>query len=154
MGGVSALHDYYQEYVLKFEENMRRKVEETMEKQRQFELDIYSIKYYNRLFEPLSTRLPRGRRKEKRTLHYVKIIFVVFSGWFWMRRLANCNSRSWTSSATYIGRFRRCSYSILKWDSRPAWTQAFKCSIASNRTSRLSFTLRSRAKVIILLLPD
>lgn len=34
MGGVSALHDYYQEYVLKFEENTRRKVEETMERQR------------------------------------------------------------------------------------------------------------------------
>lgn len=34
VGGVSALHDYYQEYVLKFEENTRRKVEETMEKQR------------------------------------------------------------------------------------------------------------------------
>lgn len=34
VGGVSALHDYYQEYVLKFEENMKRKVEETMERQR------------------------------------------------------------------------------------------------------------------------
>lgn len=34
VGGVAALHDYYQEYVLKFEQNMRRKVEETMERQR------------------------------------------------------------------------------------------------------------------------
>lgn len=34
VGGVTALHDYYQEYVLKFEENMRKQVEETMEKQR------------------------------------------------------------------------------------------------------------------------
>ncbi|XP_011866259.1 PREDICTED: uncharacterized protein LOC105561138 [Vollenhovia emeryi] len=34
VGGVSALHDFYQEYVLKFEENTRRKVEEAMEKQR------------------------------------------------------------------------------------------------------------------------
>jgi len=34
VGGVSALHDYYQEYVLKFEENMKKKVEETMERQR------------------------------------------------------------------------------------------------------------------------
>ncbi|XP_076249746.1 uncharacterized protein LOC143189027 isoform X2 [Calliopsis andreniformis] len=34
VGGVAALHDYYQEYVLKFEENMRRKVEAMMEKQR------------------------------------------------------------------------------------------------------------------------
>ncbi|XP_011164296.1 STAGA complex 65 subunit gamma isoform X2 [Solenopsis invicta] len=40
VGGVSALHDYYQEYVLKFEENTRKKVEETMEKQqRQLELN-------------------------------------------------------------------------------------------------------------------
>lgn len=34
VGGVTALHDYYQEYVLKFEENMRKQVEEMMEKQR------------------------------------------------------------------------------------------------------------------------
>ncbi|GAB1867439.1 STAGA complex 65 subunit gamma [Camponotus japonicus] len=34
MGGVAALHDYYQEYIIKFEENMRKQVEETMEKQR------------------------------------------------------------------------------------------------------------------------
>ncbi|XP_043256185.1 STAGA complex 65 subunit gamma-like isoform X2 [Colletes gigas] len=34
VGGVAALHDYYQEYVLKFEENMRKKVEAMMEKQR------------------------------------------------------------------------------------------------------------------------
>lgn len=34
VGGVAALHNYYQEYVLKFEQNMRRKVEETMERQR------------------------------------------------------------------------------------------------------------------------
>lgn len=42
VGGVSALHDYYQEYVLKFEENTRRKTEETMERQRQLE---FSTKY-------------------------------------------------------------------------------------------------------------
>lgn len=40
VGGVTALHDYYQEYVLRFEENTRRKVEEMMERQRQFELDV------------------------------------------------------------------------------------------------------------------
>ncbi|XP_076626785.1 uncharacterized protein LOC143344512 isoform X2 [Colletes latitarsis] len=34
VGGVAALHDYYQEYVLKFEENMRKKVEAMVEKQR------------------------------------------------------------------------------------------------------------------------
>ncbi|XP_076643647.1 uncharacterized protein LOC143353933 isoform X2 [Halictus rubicundus] len=34
IGGVAALHDYYQEYVLKFEENMRKKAEAMMEKQR------------------------------------------------------------------------------------------------------------------------
>ncbi|XP_076288496.1 uncharacterized protein LOC143212989 isoform X4 [Lasioglossum baleicum] len=34
IGGVAALHDYYQEYVLKFEENMRKKAETMMEKQR------------------------------------------------------------------------------------------------------------------------
>lgn len=34
VGGVAALHDYYQEYILKFEENMRKKVEDTMERQR------------------------------------------------------------------------------------------------------------------------
>lgn len=45
VGGVTALHDYYQEYILKFEENMKRKVEEMMEKQRQLELNICSTKY-------------------------------------------------------------------------------------------------------------
>ncbi|XP_018396240.1 PREDICTED: uncharacterized protein LOC108774596 isoform X2 [Cyphomyrmex costatus] len=34
VGDVSTLHDYYQEYVLKFEENIKRKVEEMMERQR------------------------------------------------------------------------------------------------------------------------
>ncbi|XP_011137812.2 uncharacterized protein LOC105182228 isoform X2 [Harpegnathos saltator] len=34
VGGVTALHDYYQEYILNFEENMKRKVEEMMERQR------------------------------------------------------------------------------------------------------------------------
>lgn len=34
VGGVAALHDYYQEYVLKFEENMKKKVEAMLEKQR------------------------------------------------------------------------------------------------------------------------
>ncbi|XP_026670949.1 STAGA complex 65 subunit gamma-like [Ceratina calcarata] len=34
VGGIATLHDYYQEYVLKFEENMKRKVETMMEKQR------------------------------------------------------------------------------------------------------------------------
>ncbi|XP_020719130.1 STAGA complex 65 subunit gamma-like isoform X2 [Bombus terrestris] len=34
IGGVAALHDYYQEYVLKFENNMKKKVEAMMEKQR------------------------------------------------------------------------------------------------------------------------
>ncbi|KAK1128449.1 hypothetical protein K0M31_002912 [Melipona bicolor] len=34
VGGVAALYDYYQEYVLKFEENMKKKVEAMMEKQR------------------------------------------------------------------------------------------------------------------------
>ncbi|XP_078047265.1 uncharacterized protein LOC144475332 isoform X2 [Augochlora pura] len=34
VGGIAALHDYYQEYVLKFEENMKRKTERMMEKQR------------------------------------------------------------------------------------------------------------------------
>ncbi|XP_076288494.1 uncharacterized protein LOC143212989 isoform X2 [Lasioglossum baleicum] len=43
IGGVAALHDYYQEYVLKFEENMRKKAETMMEKQRQFELNLCSI---------------------------------------------------------------------------------------------------------------
>lgn len=46
VGGVSALHDYYQEYVLKFEENTRKKVEETMERQRQLE---FSTKYWTAL---------------------------------------------------------------------------------------------------------
>ena len=45
VGDVSALHDYYQEYILKFEENTKRKVEEMMERQRQLELNAYSIKY-------------------------------------------------------------------------------------------------------------
>ncbi|XP_048262428.1 uncharacterized protein LOC126915347 isoform X2 [Bombus affinis] len=44
IGGVAALHDYYQEYVLKFENNMKKKVEAMMEKQRQFELNVYSAK--------------------------------------------------------------------------------------------------------------
>lgn len=47
VGGVAALHDYYQEYVLKFEENTRRKVEETMERQRQLELNACSTKYWS-----------------------------------------------------------------------------------------------------------
>lgn len=34
VGGVAALHEYYQEYILKFEDNMRKKVEEMLEKQR------------------------------------------------------------------------------------------------------------------------
>lgn len=45
IGGVAALHDYYQEYVLKFEDNMKKKVEAMMEKQRQLELNVYSAKY-------------------------------------------------------------------------------------------------------------
>lgn len=45
IGGVAALHDYYQEYVLKFEDNMQKKVEAMMEKQRQLELNVYSAKY-------------------------------------------------------------------------------------------------------------
>lgn len=45
VGGVAALHDYYQEYVLKFEENMKKKVEAMLEKQRQLELNAYSFKY-------------------------------------------------------------------------------------------------------------
>ncbi|KZC09257.1 PREDICTED: uncharacterized protein LOC107187593 [Dufourea novaeangliae] len=44
VGGVAALHDYYQEYVLKFEENMKKKVEAMMEKQRQLELNARSSK--------------------------------------------------------------------------------------------------------------
>ncbi|XP_033348997.1 uncharacterized protein LOC117233119 isoform X3 [Bombus vosnesenskii] len=44
IGGVAALHDYYQEYVLKFEDNMKKKVEAMMEKQRQLELNVYSAK--------------------------------------------------------------------------------------------------------------
>lgn len=44
MGGVTALHDYYQEHILKFEENMKRKVEEMMERQRQLELNTCSTK--------------------------------------------------------------------------------------------------------------
>jgi len=46
MGGVMALHDYYQEYILKFEENMKKKVEEMMERQRQLELNACSTKYW------------------------------------------------------------------------------------------------------------
>ncbi|KMQ94752.1 staga complex 65 subunit gamma [Lasius niger] len=42
VGGVAALHDYYQEYVLKFEENMRKQVGETMERQRQLKLNTCS----------------------------------------------------------------------------------------------------------------
>lgn len=34
IGGVTAIHDYYQEYILRFEENMKKKVETMMEKQR------------------------------------------------------------------------------------------------------------------------
>lgn len=45
IGGICALHDYYQEYILKFEENMKKKVEVMMEKQRQLELNAYSSKY-------------------------------------------------------------------------------------------------------------
>ncbi|CAK9809914.1 STAGA complex 65 subunit gamma [Anthophora quadrimaculata] len=44
VGGVAALHDYYQEYILKFEGNMKKKVEAMMEKQRQLELNAYSSK--------------------------------------------------------------------------------------------------------------
>ncbi|EZA50920.1 STAGA complex 65 subunit gamma [Ooceraea biroi] len=44
VGGLAALHDYYQEYVLKYEENTRKKVEEMMEKQRQLELNPCSTK--------------------------------------------------------------------------------------------------------------
>ncbi|XP_017763998.1 PREDICTED: uncharacterized protein LOC108553557 isoform X2 [Eufriesea mexicana] len=44
VGGIAALHDYYQEYVLKFEESMKKKVETMMEKQRQLELNAYSSK--------------------------------------------------------------------------------------------------------------
>lgn len=46
VGGVAALHDYYQEYILKFEENMRKKVEEMMERQRQLEINACSTKYW------------------------------------------------------------------------------------------------------------
>lgn len=45
VGGVRALYDYYQEYVLKFEENMKWKVEEMLERQRQLEINTCSTKY-------------------------------------------------------------------------------------------------------------
>lgn len=45
VGGVTALRNYYQEYILSFEENMKRKVEEMMERQRQLEFNIYSTNY-------------------------------------------------------------------------------------------------------------
>ncbi|XP_053976201.1 uncharacterized protein LOC128874979 isoform X1 [Hylaeus volcanicus] len=44
VGGVAALHDYYQEYVLKFEGNMKKKVEAMMEKQRQLKFNACSSK--------------------------------------------------------------------------------------------------------------
>ncbi|XP_043491669.1 uncharacterized protein LOC122517377 [Polistes fuscatus] len=34
IGGITAIHDYYQEYIIRFEENMKTKVEIMMEKQR------------------------------------------------------------------------------------------------------------------------
>ncbi|XP_015181222.1 PREDICTED: uncharacterized protein LOC107068902 isoform X1 [Polistes dominula] len=34
IGGITAIHDYYQEYILRFEENMKTQVEIMMEKQR------------------------------------------------------------------------------------------------------------------------
>jgi len=46
VGSVTALHDYYQEYILKFEENMKKKVEKMMERQRQLELNACSTKYW------------------------------------------------------------------------------------------------------------
>lgn len=45
VGGIAALHDYYQKYILKYEENMRKKVEDMMEEQRQLELNACSTKY-------------------------------------------------------------------------------------------------------------
>jgi hypothetical protein len=46
VGGITALHNYYQEYVLKYEDSMKKKVEEMMEKQRQLEFNACSIKYW------------------------------------------------------------------------------------------------------------
>lgn len=51
VGGVTALHDYYQEYVLKFEENMKKKVEDTMERQRMMQNEAASKLKFEELDE-------------------------------------------------------------------------------------------------------
>lgn len=60
VGGVAALHDYYQEYVLKLEENMRKKVEIMLEKQRQLDPNACSSKYL------IAAKRLRYRRQKRR----------------------------------------------------------------------------------------
>ncbi|XP_058806880.1 uncharacterized protein LOC131673148 [Phymastichus coffea] len=44
IGGVMGLYDYYQEYVLRHERNIKKKVEKKMEQQRQRELNVNTTK--------------------------------------------------------------------------------------------------------------
>ncbi|KAJ8676331.1 hypothetical protein QAD02_012118 [Eretmocerus hayati] len=44
IGGILGLHNYYEEYILKLERNVRRNVDKKMEQQRQFEFNICNSK--------------------------------------------------------------------------------------------------------------
>lgn len=44
IGGAEGLHDYYEEYVLKFEAVIKKKVEKKMEEQRQMEQNFCNVK--------------------------------------------------------------------------------------------------------------
>lgn len=44
IGGVVGLHNYYQEYILRHEQNLKKKVDKKLEQQRQFELNINNTK--------------------------------------------------------------------------------------------------------------
>ena len=51
VGGVVALHNYYHEYILKYERNVKVKAETLLEEQRQKELSACNIKWVFFLFQ-------------------------------------------------------------------------------------------------------
>jgi hypothetical protein len=44
VGGILGLHNYYEEYILRHEKNIKQRVENKMDQQRQLELNICNAK--------------------------------------------------------------------------------------------------------------
>lgn len=44
VGGIIEIHNYYQEYILKYEQKVKRKTEKILEEQKQIELNASNVK--------------------------------------------------------------------------------------------------------------